>query len=115
MRIILASSSPRRQELLKKVIKNFEVIPSNNNEKKIIGTSTKALVEGLSCAKAENIFIQEQDSDEDLIVIGADTIVELGKNLMGKPKDEEEAKEMLMNLSGKTSMLWDCRMQIPPA
>ncbi len=103
MRVILASASPRREELLRKIIKDFEVIPSNVDESKIIEQDANQLVEKLSYAKAENVFIKEQENSDDLIVIGVDTMVTLENNFLGKPKDAEDAKRMLSNLSGKSN------------
>lgn len=103
MRIILASASPRREELLRKIIKEFEVIPSDVDESKISEKGVEKLVEKLSYAKAENVFIKEQEKSDDLIVIGVDTMVALEDNFLGKPKNAEDAKKMLTDLSGKSN------------
>ena len=106
MRVILASASPRRKELLKKIIKDFEIIPSDVDESKIKDNSVDQLVEKLSYAKAENVFIKEQEKSDDLIVIGVDTMVALENKFLGKPKDVEDAKKMLSDLSGKSNYVY---------
>ena len=103
MKVVLASASPRREKLLKKIVKDFDIIPSNIDESAIKEKATEQLVEELSYAKAEKVFIKEQEKYEDLIVIGVDTMVALDDNLLGKPKDAEEAKKMLSILSGKSN------------
>lgn len=96
MKLILASASPRRKELLEKTGLPFEILPAKGEE--II---TKELpweiVEELSFQKAKEIAAQQK---EDCIVIGADTIVAKDRKIMGKPKDEEDAFAMLSELSG---------------
>lgn len=103
MRVVLASASPRREELLKKVVKDFDIIPSDIDESVIKEKVAEQLVEELSYAKAEKVFIKEQEKYDELIVIGVDTMVALEDNLLGKPKDAEDAKRMLSNLSGKSN------------
>jgi len=97
-RIILASKSPRRTELLKKIISHFEVKISNINETINAELSPHELAVKLSQLKAQNI---SQHLNEGLI-IGADSIVVLNDTILGKPKDLAEAIEMLNQLSGKT-------------
>lgn len=94
--IILASQSPRRRELIKKITTDFTVIPSNIDES-IIHTEPHALPAELSKLKAYSIFsIYPNDT-----VLACDTVVILNNELMGKPKTKEQAKEMLRKLSGK--------------
>ncbi len=90
MKIILASKSPRRKELLKKVIDEFEIIPSNIDE-------TKYSLSEISRQKALKIA-EKYPSD---LIISADTVVCLNNIILGKPKDEIEAFNMLKLLSGK--------------
>lgn len=100
MKIILASASPRRKELLKLMgINKFEVIVSNKEEKLQNNLSIEEQVEKLAMQKAENVL--EQTKGEDRIIIGADTIVVKNGKIYGKPKSREEAKEMLKELRGK--------------
>jgi len=98
-RIILASTSPRRQELLKAAGFEFEIRPPEVNEN-IIGTkSFSDLAEALAKRKAEVVRNTEGD---DAVIIGADTIVVLDNEVMGKPTSSEEAIGMLKRLSGRT-------------
>ncbi|MBC8186069.1 septum formation protein Maf [candidate division KSB1 bacterium] len=97
-RVILASKSPRRTELLKKIISHFEVKISNINENLNGGLSPQQFAVKLSQLKAQSI---SQNLDDGLI-IGADSIVVLNNTILGKPKDSAEATEMLTKLSGKT-------------
>ena len=93
--IILASQSPRRQELLKLITNDFEIKVSNVDETLPSGISPKDAVLYLSKIKAEPF---KNDSD---IIIGADTVVALDGKILGKPKNDENAREMLKFLSGK--------------
>ena len=96
--IILASASPRRKELLEVMGLAFRIIPSRREEV-IRGTSPGEIVENLSFQKAEDVISQ---TDEDVIVIGCDTIVVCGSRIMGKPHTEAEAYEMINGLQGRT-------------
>lgn len=93
--IILASQSPRRQELLKYITQDFEVKVSEVDETLPRKMSPSQAVMYLSQIKAQP-FRNEGD-----IVIGADTVVALGSKILGKPKNEQDAREMLRLLSGK--------------
>ncbi len=94
--IILASQSPRRRELIKKLTTNFTVIPSDIDES-IIQTEPHALPAELSKLKAYSIYSKYPNDT----VLACDTVVILNGELMGKPKSKEQAKEMLRKLSGK--------------
>lgn len=94
MYYILASKSPRRNELLKMLIPDFIVEVSNVDESKIKEIPYK-LSEKLSYLKAEAIFKKHPDAT----VIAADTIVILNNEILGKPKDEQDAFRMLKELS----------------
>lgn len=94
--IILASQSPRRQELLKLITSDFEIKVNNVDETLPDKITPKEAVMYLSKIKAEPF------ADGDDIVIGADTVVALDGKILGKPKSEENAKEMLKFLSGRT-------------
>ena len=93
-KIILASASPRRKELLTQIGIPFEVRVSHVEEK-IKDTHPEAVVESLAEQKAEAVF---RETDKEALVIGADTIVVLDGRILGKPKSEEEAVEMLSAL-----------------
>ena len=102
MRIILGSSSPRRKELLSKIVTEFEIIPSNFNEGTVKNNEENPakLVEMLSKLKGEEIYSRLK-TDEDFIIISSDTMVFLNNQLLGKPKDKDDAFKMLKNLQGK--------------
>ena len=97
MRVILASASPRRKQLLANLVSLFEVLPSNENED-VVCDSPEQTVRQLSYIKAKSIFQNNQDA----LVIGADTIVVFQDKILGKPKDEKEAFEILSVLSNQT-------------
>jgi septum formation protein len=95
-KFILGSSSPRRAELLRKAGINFEVVvPKNINEEQVSADPVSHVLE-LSRKKAENVAKKVRDS----IILGADTIVVLDGEILGKPKDSDEAFKMLKKLSG---------------
>ena len=95
---ILASKSPRRKNILRKIGLKFEIIPSNIPENIDLDRSPKYLAEYLSKKKAKKI----SETHNNKIIIGADTIVYLNKEIFGKPRDREESYKMLKSLSGKT-------------
>jgi|AntAceMinimDraft_17_1070374.scaffolds.fasta_scaffold05727_4 septum formation protein len=97
-RIILASNSPRRKELMKILDLDYEIIPSHIEE--IIDPKLEHddLVMDLAFQKAYSIF----KNNKDAIVLGFDTLVILDDFVLGKPKDEKEAKIFLKLLSGRT-------------
>ena len=95
--IILASKSPRRQSLLKKIGLNFKVIPSNISENLDLNLSPKYLAEHLSNKKANKIAKMHQNK----IIIAADTIVYIDNTIFGKPRDKKENYNMLKSISGK--------------
>ena len=97
MGIILASASPRRKELLGFIVNEYEVVPSKVEEIVPKGMPVLKQPEYLSKIKALDIAKQYPND----IIIGADTSVILGKEILGKPKDRTDAERMLLNLSGK--------------
>lgn len=98
--IILASGSPRRKELLSHIVCDFTVIPSNIPEV-ASGTPLSQVIK-LATDKALNIAKSHQDA----IVIGSDTLVAIGKKVLGKPADKADAARMLQLLSGKTHKVY---------
>lgn len=96
-KLILASQSPRRLELLKLITDQFEVIPSSVEEKIDYGLRPEENVRLLARSKAENVA----KSYPDCWVIGADTLVTLHQEILGKPVDIPDAHRMLRRLSGK--------------
>lgn len=98
MTIILASGSERRQELLKRIIKDFNVMVSDFDENSIaFEGDCIEYVKKLSLGKAQTIANKVEFSS---LVIGCDTIVYHKDRVLGKPKNEEEAFDMLMSISG---------------
>lgn len=96
--IVLASASPRRQELLRNAGIPFAVQPADIVETPLAGESPKACAERLAREKALAVFkIRPQD-----YVLGADTIVVVDDAILGKPRDREDAVRMLRLLSGRT-------------
>lgn len=104
MRMILASGSPRRRELLGKFGLDFEVIPAAGEEIAPPGLSPEAMVEYLAEQKAN--WVYEDQGDVGALIIAADTVVELGGTILGKPITRERAEEMLTALSGRTHQVW---------
>ena len=96
MRLILASGSPRRKEILSYLNIPFEVIVSSFEEKIDENKSLEEEIKRLSIGKATTVF----KGNKDAIVIGADTIVTINSKVLGKPKDKEDAYQMLKLLSG---------------
>lgn len=101
MRIILASASPRRVELLSQFECPFEVIPSHIDEKHSDTETPEQVVMGLSYFKAYDIAKKNPDA----LVIASDTIVFNGQ-ILGKPKSIDEAEQMLRDLSGKSHQVY---------
>jgi septum formation protein len=100
--LILASGSPRRKELLEQINVSFTIVKSDIEEIINKDEHPSEIVQSLAIQKARDVLERNMDS----IVIGADTIVAIENNVLGKPKDSEEAKEMLQSLSGKTHVVY---------
>lgn len=105
MQYILASSSPRRKELLEQAGFSFEIFVSDEDEK-IQAASPSEMVMELAYRKAENVFQKIKDTKENLTVIGADTVVSYRGEILGKPADEEEAMAMLSLLADRTHQVY---------
>lgn len=107
MRIILASGSPRRKELLMQAGYNIEVIVSEADEN-VEQDNPVQMVEELAYRKAEAVAQQifAQDMEESCLIIGADTIVVRGRRVLGKPADREAAYRMIWKLAGKTHYVY---------
>lgn len=95
MRVILASGSPRRKELLQLVVHKFEIIVSEIEEKLVESLTVEEQATNLAYQKAKSVFLQ---TSGDRIVIGADTIVVKNEKIYGKPKDKKQAKEFIKEL-----------------
>ena len=96
-KIILASTSPRRKELLAKTGLSFEAVASNYEEDMTLPMEPGELVKFLSRGKAENVA----KNYEDAIIIGGDTFISFNGHILGKPHTPIRAKEMLTMLSGQ--------------
>lgn len=101
-KIILASASPRRKELLTLAGIDFTVQQADIEEKIAPDLKPFEVVEQLAFQKASAVA----EKSKDCIVIGSDTVVSLDNKILGKPKSENEAKEMLKLLSGKTHKVY---------
>lgn len=97
-KIILASNSPRRRELMSLLGIPFEIEVSNYDEEKEKFESARKMVEVLSLKKAETVG----NNHKDAVIIGADTTVLLGREIIGKARDRKHAFEIIKKLSGKT-------------
>ena len=105
-KIILASASPRRKELLEKNGVSFDVI-IGCGEERITRTDPWEIVEELSAAKAcAAAEIIQQEAPQGTLVIGADTIVSFQGEILGKPVDEKDAVETLRKLQGNTHQVY---------
>lgn len=103
-KIVLASASPRRRELLSQIGLDFEVYPSRGEEV-ITKTRPEEIVEELSFQKASMVAKELLKSEKQLI-IGSDTIVACDGEIMGKPSDEETACAMLSKLAGRKHQVY---------
>ena len=101
LRVILASSSPRRRDLLDLIGVQHEVRPSNADESQLAGERPEVYAERLARAKAALIA----DGNPDALVIAADTIVVVDGDVLGKPRDADDASRMLARLSGRAHLV----------
>lgn len=97
-RIILASGSPRRKDLLEGLGLNFEIIPADLDEDSFSATSPAELVATLSLEKARAVASQHSSA----LIIAADTIVVLDDDILGKPKDLAENKQFIRRLANRS-------------
>ena len=95
--VILASGSPRRRELMKQITSDYKIITSNIDEGKSYGLPPLEATMDIAKRKGEEVY-KNHPSD---LIISADTIVVLDDQIIGKPKDKEDAKRILKLLSGK--------------
>lgn len=109
MKIILASGSPRRRELLQQAGYTFKVMVSQADENVEIENPVE-MVEELSARKAEavakELAVDPNKGEEGYLVIGADTIVVYQDQILGKPSDEEDGIHMMRALSGQTHQVY---------
>ena len=102
MKLILASASPRRAEVLRDAGIVFDVLAVNVDETPRAGESAEAMCRRLAEAKARSAVARLGTTGEPAIVVAADTTVEIEGEILSKPASTEEAREMLRRLSGKT-------------
>ena len=106
MQVILASSSPRRQQLIGKLVNDYTIISSNFDESKIKNTENdpEKLVKKLAEGKAFDVFnrLYKKD-DKEFTVVGADTIVYFDNKVLGKPVDRHDAIKMLQSLQNHSN------------
>lgn len=106
-RLILASGSPRRKELLEQVGAEFEILPARGEEV-ITSTLPEEAVKELSLQKAAEVAerykkeLPMENKDGKTIILGADTVVAFENQILGKPRDKEDAVRILQMLSGNT-------------
>ena len=99
MRVVLASRSPRRRDLLSKIITDFEILTNDTDETLDENVHPQSGVEILAIRKGDAVMPLV---DEQTLVISSDTLVELDGVALGKPRDEADAVKILLGLSGKT-------------
>lgn len=97
LKLVLASASPRREEILKNLNLKFTIVPAKIDESEFISSDPVEMVENLSVKKAEAVA----SLVEDALVIAADTIVVLGDEILGKPGSQPAARQMLKQLSNQ--------------
>lgn len=102
-KLILASASPRRKELLKNVGYDFSIEVCDLEEK---SDKTKPYELVMDLAKNKAKAIMDMHSGEDVIVLGADTVVANDGEILGKPRDLEHAREMISSLQGKKHQVY---------
>ena len=101
MQLILASSSPRRKELLALLGLAFEVCPSDVDEQPTVGWSPIEQVKQFALAKAKAVAQVRPQA----VVLGSDTVIELDGRLLGKPRDRDDARTMLARLAGRSHLV----------
>lgn len=104
MKVVLASASPRRRELLARIVEDFEIMVSDFDENSVnFKGDISKYVENIALGKANDVANRVKDES---IIIAADTIVTLNSEILGKPKDENDAFNMLKKLSGKVHKVY---------
>lgn len=99
MKVVLASKSPRRRELLADIISDFEIITADCDETLPDGVHPSRGVEILAVRKGEAVLPK---TSQDSLIISSDTLVELSGVALGKPEDPSDARRMLRSLSGRS-------------
>jgi septum formation protein len=102
MKLILASASPRRAQILRDAGLRFEAVQAKVSERRKRGETARLMTRRLAQAKARAVVKKLGNEPGEAIVIGADTIVEVNGELLGKPQSPRAAREMLAKLAGRT-------------
>jgi nucleoside triphosphate pyrophosphatase len=102
MKLILASASPRRAQILGDAGMRCEIVRANVSERRKRGETARSMTRRLALAKAQAVVSTLGSKPSPGIVVGADTIVEVNGELLGKPRSPAAAREMLRKLSGRT-------------
>ena len=118
MRIVLASKSPRRREILSMLGVQFDVVTADTDEKSEI-TDPAKLVEELALRKGRavrELLKKQGEWDDSTLIIASDTVVATDSNILGKPQNEQDAARMLRTLEGGAhhvisgvALFWDAR------
>lgn len=103
-RLILASASPRRKEILSEYFDRFDILPADADESIAPGTPPEQAVRTLAARKARATYAHA--GDPDAVVIGADTVVWAAGQILGKPHDRDHARQMLTLLQGTGHEVW---------
>lgn len=98
MNVVLASASPRRQELLRQIVDDFEVVVADVDEEALVNADPVVTARRTALAKAQAVARLRPEA----LVIAGDTVVAIDGEQLAKPKDEEDAFRMLRCLSGRT-------------
>ncbi len=104
IRLILASASPRRRQLLRQIGHEPVCLPVDVDETPLPAEDPAALVQRLAASKAEYCLqhrAHELERTDSLLVLGADTVIDLDGEVLGKPRDREDAVQMLLRLAGR--------------
>lgn len=106
-RIILASTSPRRRELIASLAIPFEVVPSHTDETYEETLSPEQIVMELAARKANAVYHGlDPAADRNAVIVGSDTIVVRDGDVLGKPRDVQEAADMLRSLQGREHVVY---------
>lgn len=104
MKVVLASASERRQELLKRIVDKFDIIISNFNEEEVkLKNNVSDYVKEIALGKAIDVAGKIKEPS---IIIGVDTVVTISNKILGKPKNKEDAFNMLSELSGNVHKVY---------
>ncbi|MBN1656052.1 MAG: septum formation inhibitor Maf [Deltaproteobacteria bacterium] len=100
-RFVLASASPRRREILAQLGLRFQVLPSRVEERLLAGESPVDFAGRMAAEKADEVARSLEKENQEAFILGADTVVVVDGDILGKPRGDSEACEMLYRLSGR--------------